>query len=166
MAITKQMNAFKKIEREQNALIVDEIATLERFCVPKLGWIKTLRMALSMSGASLARRMGLQRSSISSLEQAERDDGITLRKLKQVASAMDCEVIYAVVPKASVGNPKPLVDGIIYKQAQLKASAIVKSASTQMMLENQELSKEALKKEVVRLTKQLVDDMPKGFWDE
>ncbi len=165
MGITEQMNAIKKIEQEQNALIVDNVVKLERFIVPKLGWIKTLRTALSMSGASLARRLGLQRSSVAYLEQAESDGNITLKKLRQVANAMDCELIYAIVPKPTKDNPQPLIDDIIHKQARVKASNIVQQASTQMMLESQQLSKTALKKEVERLAKQLADDMPKNFWE-
>jgi predicted DNA-binding mobile mystery protein A len=159
------MDALKIIEQEQNALTVDSVATLMRSTTPKLGWIKTIRIALSMSGASLARRMGLQRSSVANLEKAEYDGGITLRKLQEVAGAMDCELIYYLVPKPTVDNPKPLINDIIRKQAQIKASGIVKRASTQMMLENQELTKTALKQEVARLTKQLVGDMPKDFWE-
>lgn len=159
------MSVFKKIEIEQNALIVDSVSTLKRFSTPKLGWIKTLRTALSMSGASLARRLGLHRSIAHYLEQAEQDGSITLKKLKEVAQAMDCELIYAIVPKPTNSNPKPLIEDIIHKQAQIKASAIVKNASTQMMLESQELTKAALKKEIERLTRQLANDMPKNFWE-
>jgi len=118
-----------------------------------------------MSGASLARRLGLQRSSVAYLEQAESDGNITLKKLKQVANAMDCEFIYAIVPKPTKDNPQPLIDDIIHKQARVKASNIVQQASTQMMLENQQLSKTALKKEVERLAKQLINEMPKDFWE-
>ncbi|MCF6318704.1 MAG: mobile mystery protein A [Proteobacteria bacterium] len=159
------MNTFKKIEQEQNALIVDSAATLMRSTTPKLGWIKTLRMALSMSGASLARRMGIQRSSVASLEQAEYDGGITLRKLKQVADAMDCELIYYLVPKTTPSNSKPMIGDIMLKQAQIKANNIVQQASTQMMLESQQLTKVDLKKEVDRLTSQLTNDLPKDFWE-
>ncbi len=120
MGITEQMNAIKKIEQEQTALIIDKTVGLERMTPPKLGWIKTLRMALSMSGAALARRMGLQRSAALYLEQAERDGNISLKKLEQVANAMDCELIYALVPKATAENSKPLINDILQKQAQKK----------------------------------------------
>ena len=159
------MNTLKKIEIEQNALIVDNVARLKRFSMPKIGWIKTLRKALSMSGASLARRLGLHRSIAHYLEQAEHNGSITIKKLQEVAQAMDCELIYAMVPKSTVNKSNPLIDNIIHKQARIKASAIVKSASTQMMLESQQLSKSDLKKEVDRLTDQLINDLPKDFWE-
>ena len=159
------MNTLRKIEREQNAIIVDKLTTIKRFSVPKLGWIKTLRTALSMSGASLARRLGLHRSIVSYLERAEHEGSITLKKLQQVAQAMDCELIYALVPKATAGHSKPLVADILQKQAHLKASKIVNRASNQMIMESQELNSEVLKREVARLSKQMLDDLPKDFWD-
>lgn len=160
------MNTLRKIEIEQNTLIVNNAARLKRINAPKIGWIKTLRIALSMSGASLARRLGLHRSIVSYLERAEQDGSITIKKLKEVAQAMDCELIYAIVPKPTVKNSNPLINDIINKQAQIKASKIVNSASTQMMLESQELTKSALKKEVERLTEQLLNDRPKDFWEK
>lgn len=160
------MNNFKKIEQEQNTLIVDNVTKLTRFSVPKLGWIKTLRKAFSMSGATLARRMGLQRSSLAYLEQSERQGSITLKKLQDVASAMDCELIYALVPMATADNPSPTIDDIIHKQSEAKARFIVKRASTQMMLESQELTKVSLKNEVERLKRQLINEMPRGFWEK
>jgi predicted DNA-binding mobile mystery protein A len=164
MGITEQMNTFKKIEQEQAALIVNKVAALKRFTPPKLGWIRTVRMALSMSGASLARRLGLQRSSLAYLQKAESDDSITLKKLKQVADAMNCELIYAIVPKATLNNPKPSMNDILQAQADKKALEIVKRASNQMQMEEQGLNEKALKKEVERLSKQLLDKMPKDFW--
>ena len=160
------MSAFKKIEQEQNTLIVDNVAKLSRFKIPKLGWIKTLRKAFSMSGATLARRMGLQRSSLAYLEQSEKQGSITIKKLREVASAMDCELIYAIVPMATADNPNPTIEDIIHNQSESKAKSIVKRASTQMMLESQELTKDSLKKEVERLTRQMINDMPKDFWEK
>ena len=159
------MNTLKKIEIEQNTIIANNVAKLKRFNVPKIGWIKTLRIALSMSGASLARRLGMHRSITSYLERAEHDGSITIKKLQEVAQAIDCELIYAIVPKPIVNNKNPSINDIINKQAEIKASKIVNSASTQMMLEDQKLTDKALRKEVERLTKQLIDDIPKDFWD-
>ena len=159
------MSALKKIEIEQNTLIANNVAKIKRFNVPKIGWIKTLRIALSMSGASLARRLGMHRSITSYLERAEHDGSITIKKLQEVAQAMDCELIYAIVPKSTVNNSNPLINDVINKQAQIKANKIVNNASTQMMLESQELTKSALRKEVNRLTSQLIADRPKDFWE-
>jgi len=158
------MNDLKKIEKEQNAFIVDKLATIKRFSMPKLGWIKTLRTALSMNGASLARRLGLHRSIVSYLERAEQDGSITLKKLQQVAQAMECELIYALVPKSTMNNPRPLIRDVLQKQAHHKASKIVNRASTQMIMESQELKGDDLKKEVNRLSEHMLNEMPKDFW--
>lgn len=159
------MNPFRKIEIEQNASIVDEVSVSKRFSIPKTGWIKTVRTALSMSGAALARRLGSHRSLVSYLERAENDGSITIKKLKDAAEAMNCELIYAIIPKETVENSRPKIEDIIRKQAMEKAKSVVLQASAQMELESQQLSKEALSKEINRLAEQLINDMSQNFWE-
>ena len=52
------MRLLKTIEQEQNAALLDKAVLLKRIEQPKQGWIKTVRIALSMSGAVLSQRLG------------------------------------------------------------------------------------------------------------
>lgn len=52
-----------------------------------------------MSSLQLANRLGLTRSRIVKLENAETHDAITLRTLREAAEALGCELVYAFVPK-------------------------------------------------------------------
>lgn len=152
---------FKQIAREQNSRIVDEAVALLRLPQPGQGWIRTLRSALTMSGAALSKRLGGHRSTASYLERSELDGSVTLKKLQQTAEAMDCRFVYAMVPRAGED-----VRTLIERQAENVARRIVEQGSVQMMLEGQQLSEENKEKEVQRLKDELQAKMPRDFWDD
>ena len=112
-----------------------------------------------MSGAQLARRMGVTRARITNIEQAELDGGVTLRSMQVAAEAMGCRFVYAVIPSGSV-------DDVILAQARRKARAIVGMANQHMALESQGLSEEKLAREVTRLTDDMLHEMPSDLWDD
>jgi predicted DNA-binding mobile mystery protein A len=76
-------------------------ATIRR---PSKGWLCAVRDAIGMTRSKVAERMGISRQSYTALEQAEADRSITLKSLDRAAEAMDCEVIYFLVPKARHGG--------------------------------------------------------------
>lgn len=157
---------LKQIEREQNAALVDQYAIWQRIKTPRQGWIRTLRIALGLTGAMLSKRLGLHRSAVSYLERAEQNEGITLKKLREVAIAMDCELVYALVPKKTGDQPPLLVNDIITQRAEIMAKKIVQQASVQMALEAQQLDPDIEQREIQRLAKQLQEEMPKQLWED
>jgi predicted DNA-binding mobile mystery protein A len=62
------------------------------------GWLRGVRQALGMQAGEIARRMKIGESEVFRLEVAEQQESITLRKLREAAAAMGCELVYAVVP--------------------------------------------------------------------
>src|SRR5947209_1465370 len=98
---------------------------------PQQGWLRAIREALGMSVAQVAQRMGVTRGRILEFEKAEADDRITLGSLKRVAEAMNCEVIYSIVPKS--GTFTELAE----QRAREEASKRVLSVEHNMALENQ-----------------------------
>jgi len=150
---------FTQIAREQYSQIVDSARTVLTVRQPREGWIKTVRMALGMSGVQLAKRLDSSRGITSYLERSEQDGGITLRKMQNVAEAMGCRFVYAVVPETSI-------DDIIDKQAQKKAEKLASETSTHMMLEAQALDDESLEKEIKRLKMQFINELRKDLWSD
>ncbi len=69
---------------------------------PRSGWIKAVRTALGMSQDALAQRLGVTRVAVTGLERAERDGAITVAKLSEVAAALGCTLVYALVPDDSL----------------------------------------------------------------
>lgn len=48
--------------------------------------------------------MSVTSQAVTALERAERGGGISLRSLRRAASALDCEVVYALVPRRSLDH--------------------------------------------------------------
>jgi DNA-binding Xre family transcriptional regulator len=66
---------------------------------PRDGWIAEIRSLLLMTSSQLARRVGVSQSVISNLQKSEREKTITLKSLEKVANALECELVYVLIPK-------------------------------------------------------------------
>ncbi|MEM7281341.1 MAG: mobile mystery protein A [Pseudomonadota bacterium] len=95
---------------------------------PRGGWVKTIRQALGMSAKQLAHRLGVSRAAIYSLEERETNLGITLKQLHRAAAVLECEFVYALVPKTTIENT-------IRNQAKNKAHSDLSKANASMSLE-------------------------------
>ena len=123
------------------------------------GWLKTVRKALGMSGSQLAKRLGVTKGRVSQAEAAELTGSATLKSMQNMAQAMDCRFVYAVIPEKEIKR-------VIKDRATLKAKEQIKAASTQMALEAQVLSNEQLAFEVDRLVAEIIDKMPSDLWND
>src|ERR1700683_1974811 len=75
-----------------------DIGPVSRFAQPVHGWVKAIRDALGMSTAQRAMRLKVKQPSIVSLEQSEEKGTIEIATLRRVAEALDCTLVYALVP--------------------------------------------------------------------
>lgn len=152
--------SVKETTRRQYARLVDRAADqLKGLQSPREGWIGGLRNALGMSGAQLARRVGVTRAAIYQAERKEALGAITLRQLEKVADAMGGRLVYAIVPRGSS-------EELIRARATEKAERVVRRASAHMALESQALSMERNQQEIEALTAELVRSMPSDLWDD
>lgn len=126
---------------------------------PRLGWIKTLRITLSMSVEQLAKRLGLSGSRIVQLENAEMNDAVSLRSLREAANALECELVYAIVPK-----DHNTLASIIEKQIELIAKERIARVAHSMSLEDQSVNDKMLKNQKADLVKSLMDHFNKKLW--
>jgi predicted DNA-binding mobile mystery protein A len=150
--------SVKTVVRRQYRSIVDNAASLAGLKTPPEGWLRTVRNALGMSGAELAKKMGVTRARVAQAEHAELTGGITLKSMQATAQAMGCRFVYAIIP--SSGH----IEDIITAQARKKAMAIVGTASQHMALENQKLPDGKIAQEVERLTREIAQEMPPDLW--
>jgi predicted DNA-binding mobile mystery protein A len=125
--------------------------------LPPEGWIVTVRKALGMSGAQLAKRLGVTRARISQAERAEAEGGVTLKTMHAMAEAMGCRFAYAIIPEGRI-------EDLIAAQAHKKAQALVGKASSHMALESQSLSEAQNAEEVERIARDLLRTMPANLW--
>jgi predicted DNA-binding mobile mystery protein A len=75
---------------------------------PPQGWIRAIRQALGVSSGELGRILGVSRQLPLQFEKAEAEDTITLKSLRAVANALDCNLVYALAPRA--GSLRQLAD--------------------------------------------------------
>lgn len=73
---------------------------IDRFTVPPKGWIRAVRDALGMTGVQFARRLGVSPQSVDALENSEAGGSIKLDTLRRAAEALDCTLVYALVPNS------------------------------------------------------------------
>ena len=67
---------------------------------PPRGWIRAIRDALGMTAEQLGARMNISQPSVQRLEVSEARDTIQLGTLRRAAEALDCELVYVLLPRA------------------------------------------------------------------
>jgi predicted DNA-binding mobile mystery protein A len=131
----------------------------EPLIAPPSGWIKAIREALGMTAAQLARRMGVVQSRVSTLEKAERTGTPSLKSLRHAAEALDCVLVYAIVPRTSL-------DQIVHDQAAKKAEVELARHHHTMRLENQAMDRSDLAAERERLIADMLAGPLRRVWDD
>lgn len=126
---------------------------------PGVGWIKAIREALGMTATHLAQKLGVTTSTAIRLEASEADDAITLGSLRRAAQALDCELVYALVPKQSLGDT---LQTRAYDLARQQMAAI----SHSMALEAQSTSPETLERQTRALAEGLLKGSRRELWRE
>lgn len=66
---------------------------------PSHGWLKAVRDSVGMSQEQVAKKLGIKRQSYAEMESAEARDSISLNSLDRAAKAMDCELVYFILPR-------------------------------------------------------------------
>lgn len=141
-----------KSSRKRDRRILDarlkSMPPVSAFRVPQDGWIKSIRQALGMSATDLGNRIGIAKQSILALEKSESEGRAQIDSLKKAAEAMDCTLVYALLPNSSLEN-------FVQIQIQKLATKNLSKVSHSMKLEDQE----------VIANKSLYDDFLKEFED-
>jgi predicted DNA-binding mobile mystery protein A len=122
----------QKIISKQVSRRLEEERRLHAHKQPILSWIDYVRQGLGMSLTQLAGRLGVAQSSLSSSIKLEKEGRITVHKLKQIADAMECDLVYEFVPRKKL-------EEIMRDQALKKTQALMSEAETHMGLEDQQV---------------------------
>ena len=124
----------------------DELKSAQRsLATPRGGWIHTIRVALGMSIADLATRLDVLPSTVKRLEVSEVAGTINFDSLRKVADVLDCEVVYALVPRRNL-------DSVVREHALALAHETVGRIQETMMLEQQALSAVEIKQMIAEET--------------
>jgi predicted DNA-binding mobile mystery protein A len=116
---------------------------------PVKGWVRAIREAMGISSADLARRMGTSRQLSLQQEKAEAEDRITLKSLRTLANALDCDFVYALVPRADS------LEDLMSNRARMQAKKNVLGVEHSMALEDQAVGNvdEAIETETRRIVR-------------
>ncbi len=125
---------------------------------PPRGWIRAIREALGMTSAQLAERLGIAQPSALGLEKAEASNAITIATLERAARALDCTLVYALVPR------QPL-EAIVRERALQVASERVRTIGHSMTLEDQRVGEDDERAHLERLMRKLIDGPGSALWN-
>jgi predicted DNA-binding mobile mystery protein A len=103
---------------------------VNRLARPQKGWIKAIREAIGMSSAQLASRIGIAQQVLYKIESSEAAGTIKLETLERVAAALNCRLVYALIPN------EPLEE-MVRKRVLDVASQQLGAVEHTMRLENQ-----------------------------
>jgi predicted DNA-binding mobile mystery protein A len=112
------------------------------------GWIRYMRQSLGMTLKQLAGRAHLSTPTVAQAERGEAAGKVTLATLRKMAHAMECELVYAFVPKTDV-------DVLMKNAAQEKAKRTLTAADVHMALEDQRVTR-SIEERIERLARKLV----------
>lgn len=130
----------------------------EAFLKPPKGWIRAVRDALGLTTRQLAARMKRAQPSITAFERNEVTEAITLRSLREAAEAMDCRLVYAIIPNETF-------EAMARDQARRVAESRLQRIHHTMTLEAQGVRKSDLDAELERLTEELLRTGGSRLWE-
>lgn len=125
---------------------------------PPSGWLKAIRGSLGVSSRQLAQIIGVDMSAVIRLEEREPSGKVTLEMLTRAAQAMDCKVIYAIVPRDDYENLEAIVDD----KSRRAAKNLLQKVEHSMRLEDQ--GSPESKAEQEKLSQTLKEKMDPRIW--
>jgi predicted DNA-binding mobile mystery protein A len=121
---------------------------------PTSGWLRSIRESLGRSIRTQAALLGLAPATLQQSERSEAQDRISLGQLRKLADGLDCELVYALVPK------KPLHD-MVEDRARYLAVQEVGGVEHTMALEGQRPSDAFLERKV----RERQEELLAGAWN-
>jgi predicted DNA-binding mobile mystery protein A len=122
---------FRDLRLSQLARTLNTFGAAKQEARPQRGWLRAIREGLGLTLENVGKKLGQSRQRIQEFEEAEAKDRITLHSLRRVAAAMDCQLVYAIVPKSGT------ITELAERRARAEATEDVLDVEHTMALENQ-----------------------------
>ena len=127
--------------------------------VPPEGWVRAIREALGMTNLQLASRLGGRAAqTVEAMQKNEVSGAISLRTLRALAEAMECRLIYAVVPKKSLAKVRR-------DKARVIAARLLGDAVRPVGTEDREARESSEQAALDALVQQLLAGPRKKLWE-
>jgi len=95
---TRRAQQFRIAAKLKLAGIVDSSGSAERLAPPPGGYVRWIREGLNLSRREVASRMEVRDQTIAGIEKSEDLGTIRLDTLRRAARALNCIVVYSLVP--------------------------------------------------------------------
>ena len=154
MRAQERVSARKQLDKRLN-----RVRNSDALSRPPRGWIKAVREALGMTTTQFGKRIGVSQSTAFGFEKSEVSKGITLETLERAARALDCRVVYALVPR------KPL-ESIVEDRARELAKKRLRATSHSMALEDQRVDEVDEQEHLERLIQKLLNQPGSALWED
>jgi predicted DNA-binding mobile mystery protein A len=133
----------------------EQMGPIFRYDAPVRGWTRAIREALGMTTIQLANRLGVKQPSVVGIEKSEVKGSIALATLRRVAEALDCTLVYALVPNKTL-------EASVRDRARAFERRRRDPIEHSMRLENQSVKGKNLE---ARLDEVVRETNPRIFWD-
>jgi predicted DNA-binding mobile mystery protein A len=144
-----------KLEQIQRQL--EAFAPLLKLQRPRQGWLKLVRAALGRTERQQAGMLGISGPALHKAEKSEAEDRITLGQLRRLADGLECELVYALVPR------RPLQEAV-QQRAHAIACAEVFSVAHSMELDGRRPAESTLRRQVKRRAEELLSGRWSVLW--
>lgn len=151
------MTKIQRLALDQTTRLTKPFIAVRRAATPPGGWLRSVRRSLGRSLRAQAKRLGTSAVNLHESEQAEVDERISLAQLRKLAAGLDCELVYAIVPRT------PLI-GIVEAQAERLARQEVLGVTHSMGLEDQRPSPEFVDRQIEDRKKALMSGPWSKLW--
>ena len=135
--------AMKQIERR-----FKNLSSIAKDTNVRTGWIAYMRQAMFMTLSNLAKASGQSPATVHQIEKREKAGKVTIETMRKMAAAMECEFVYALVPKQELST-------FLKQKALAKATRILREADVHMTLEDQRVT-EDIKVRIDRIAEDLL----------
>lgn len=125
---------------------------------PTGGWIRAVREALGMTNQQLAKRTGRTPQTTLALQSREAAGTIQLDSLREMADALGCDLVYALVPR------KPL-HAMLDERARFVAHETLRRTGHSMDLERQGLGAKEQERALEREVERLLAGSRRNLWE-
>lgn len=150
--MSSELNQLRLEQLQASVSVYSSLITRK---APVRGWLRLFREALGRSERQQAKRLGISGPALHKSEKAEAEERITLGQLRKLADGLDCELVYALVPR------RPLTE-IVHERAREIATTEVAGVTHTMSLEDQRPGDARILKQIERRTEELL----RGRWSD
>ena len=158
------MKRSKDSLSKQRKILDERLATLaaaKNLIAPKSGWLRAIRESLGLSSEQLSKRLGVAANYILKLEKREQIGAASLATLAKTAEAMDCKLVYFIVP-ASDDSLETILD----RRCLKRAKDLQRSVGHTMSLEDQATSSSHQEAQIKELVNELKTKLDSKIWED